>query len=149
MSIIIKKYTPAQTVGLYEKEAIINFLFTHLGEFGDDIEDIRKCLEYALNIGSHPGGLILSSWVGDTLIGAVILNKTGMEGYIPENILVYIATHADYRGQGVAKQLIQRAFDETQGDIALHVDHKNPARTLYEKLGFTNKYLEMRWKRSS
>ncbi len=33
------------------------------------------------------------------------------------------------------------------GDIALHVEPDNPARFLYEKYGFTNKYLEMRYKR--
>ena len=76
-----------------------------------------------------------------------IINKTGMAGYIPENILVYIATHSDYRGKGIGGQLIERAFKETEGDIALHVEPENPAKHLYEKLGFTNKYLEMRWKR--
>jgi [ribosomal protein S18]-alanine N-acetyltransferase len=149
MNLTIKKYSPADTVGLYEKETIIDFLYTHLDEFGDEKEDIRKCVEYALNAGKHPGGLVLSAWDGDTLTGATILNKTGMESYIPGNILVYIATHADYRGKGVGKQLIQKAFDETDGDIALHVEPNNPAKFLYEKLGFTNKYLEMRWKRPS
>jgi ribosomal protein S18 acetylase RimI-like enzyme len=31
-----------------------------------------------------------------------------------------------------------------RGNIALHVEPDNPAKILYEKLGFTNKYLEMR-----
>ena len=147
MNITFKKYFPAQTVGLYEKEEVVSFLHTHLDEFGDAKEDIRKCIEYALNAGKHPGGLILTAWDGDTIIGATIINKTGMSGYIPENILVYIATHSDYRGIGVGGQLIERAFKETEGDIALHVEPENPAKHLYEKLGFTNKYLEMRWKR--
>lgn len=149
MKITFKKYFPAQTVGLYEKEEIVSFLHQHLEEFGDNKEDIRKCIEYALNAGKHPGGLILSAWDNETLIGATIINKTGMEGYIPENILVYIATHSGYRGKGVGSQLMEQAFKETDGDIALHVEPNNPAKRLYEKLGFTNKYLEMRWKRPS
>ena len=32
----------------------------------------------------------------------------------------------------------------TSTDIALHVEKDNPAVFLYEKLGFENKYLEMR-----
>lgn len=149
MEITFKKYFPAHTVGLYEKEEIVTFLYQHLDEFGDTKEDIRKCIEYALNAGKHPGGLILSAWDGDQIVGATIINRTGMEGYIPENILVYIATHGGYRGKGIGKQLMQRAFEETSGDIALHVEPHNPAKHLYEKLGFTNKYLEMRWKRPS
>jgi [ribosomal protein S18]-alanine N-acetyltransferase len=149
MAINYEKYTPAQTVGLLEKESIISFLFKHLDEYGDAREDITKCVEYALNYGSHPGGVILCAWDERTPVGAAIINKTGMGGYIPENILVYLATHADYRGQGIGKNLMQLAFEATDGDIALHVEADNPARKLYEKLGFTNKYLEMRWKRPS
>jgi ribosomal protein S18 acetylase RimI-like enzyme len=69
-----------------------------------------------------------------------------MEGYIPENILVYIAVDGSQRGKGIGKTLMQKAISLAQGDIALHVEPDNPARHLYEKLGFTNKYLEMRLK---
>jgi ribosomal protein S18 acetylase RimI-like enzyme len=78
------------------------------------------------------------------MTGAVVMNKTGMESYIPENILVYIATHQAYRGKGLGKQLMQKAIELSEGGIALHVDPDNPARKLYERLGFENKYLEMR-----
>jgi ribosomal protein S18 acetylase RimI-like enzyme len=67
-----------------------------------------------------------------------------MGGYIPEHILVYIAVYPSTRGQGVGKQLMQTAIDLLPGGIALHVEPENPARKLYEALGFTNKYLEMR-----
>lgn len=70
-----------------------------------------------------------------------------MDSYIPENILVYIATHRDYRGKGLGKELMKIAINTTEGDIALHVDPDNPAIRLYEKLGFVNKYLEMRLKK--
>jgi ribosomal protein S18 acetylase RimI-like enzyme len=70
-----------------------------------------------------------------------------MSGYIPENILVYIAVHAKTRGQGVGKELMKQIIDHTDGDIALHVEPENPAKFLYEKFGFTNKYLEMRLKK--
>jgi ribosomal-protein-alanine N-acetyltransferase len=149
MDIKIKKYLPALTVGLFEKQAVVNFLFEHLDQYGDKKDDIMKCADYALNAGSHPGGVIISAWDDDKIIGATIINHTGMGGFIPENILVYIAIHQDYRGKGIGKQLMEAAFKETNGDIALHVEPDNPAKFLYEKLGFTNKYLEMRWKRPS
>ncbi|MDP5096315.1 MAG: GNAT family N-acetyltransferase, partial [Flavobacterium sp.] len=48
------------------------------------------------------------------------------------------------RGKGYGKQLMQKAIASVEGNIALHVEPNNPAKLLYEKLGFTNKYLEMR-----
>ena len=70
-----------------------------------------------------------------------------MSGYIPENILVYIAVNKNQRGKGVGKQIMQKAIANTDGDIALHVEKDNPAKFLYEKMGFTNPYLEMRLKK--
>ncbi len=130
---------------------IANFLFEHLEQYGDRREDILRCLDYAFSDSKEKGGFALlarDSDRDDAIIGAVIINRTGMGGYIPENILVYIATHGGYRGQGVGKELMQRTIDAATGDIALHVEPDNPARFLYEKFGFTNKYLEMRYKRA-
>ncbi len=127
-----------------EKNEIADFLFVHLDQYGDTKQDILKCLDYALSNYPHQGGFVLLARDGDTIAGAVVMNQTGMEGYIPENILVYIAVHKEYRGQGLGKQLMQKAIDLAKGNIALHVEPDNPAKGLYEKLGFTNKYLEMR-----
>ena len=130
-----------------KKQAIVDFLFKHLGEYGDPRKDILKAVDYALKEFASFGGLIVTSEDKGQITGAVVINQTGMGGYIPENILVYIATHADYRGQGIGKKLMEKTIDHVQGDIALHVEHNNPAKFLYEKMGFTNPYLEMRLKK--
>jgi len=70
-----------------------------------------------------------------------------MSGYIPDSILVYIATHRDYRGKGLGKKMMEKTLEITDGDVKLHVEPENPAKFLYEKFGFTSKYLEMRYKR--
>lgn len=131
------------------KESINDFLFKHLDEYGDAKEDIAKAMNYSLKENNTPGGFIVVSRDNDTITGAVVVNKTGMNGYIPDNILVYIATHRDYRGKGIGKQLMQKTIDTAEGDIALHVEPDNPAKNLYEHFGFTNKYLEMRLKKSN
>lgn len=132
--------------GLSEKEKkdFIEFLAQHLEQYGDSAADIGKAIDYASTLGGKPGGLLLSARSKGEMVGAVVINRTGMEGYIPENILVYIASHGSYRGQGIGKKLMQLAIEHTEGNIALHVEPDNPAKKLYEKLGFTNKYLEMR-----
>jgi ribosomal protein S18 acetylase RimI-like enzyme len=93
------------------------------------------------------GGVAVLAREEGRIVGAVIINKTGMSGYIPDNILVYIAVDASQRGKGLGKKLMTTAITMASGDIALHVEPDNPARKLYEKLGFTNKYLEMRLKK--
>jgi len=135
-----------------EKEEIVSFLHTHLDQYGDNKADITKAIDFALRINNPSvamtslGGMVLIAKEEGTIAGAVVMNRTGMSGYIPENILVYIAIHQDLRGKGYGRQLMEKAIDLTHGDIKLHVEKDNPARFLYEKLGFTNPYLEMRLK---
>ena len=129
---------------LLEKTEIANFLFEHLDQYGDKKEDIMKCLDYALSNFPHQGGFVLLAREEGEIVGAVVMNQTGMEGYIPENILVYIAVNSNQRGKGIGKTLMEKAINMAKGNIALHVEPDNPAKHLYEKLGFTNKYLEMR-----
>jgi ribosomal protein S18 acetylase RimI-like enzyme len=128
----------------FSRDDIAGFFYEHLDEYGDDKKHILSCIGYAY--GDKPGqnGFILVGQENGTIVGAVIINHTNMGGYIPENILVYIAVHGDYRGQGIGKQLMERTIEATDGDIALHVEPDNPAKYLYEKYGFTNKYIEMR-----
>lgn len=139
--------TSIDTATTLQKNEIADFLFTHLDQYGDKKEDIMKCLDYALSSFGHQGGYVVMARENNEIKGAVVVNKTGMSGYIPDNILVYIAVHSDQRGKGVGKELMQKAISMAKGDIALHVEPDNPAKFLYEKLGFTNKYLEMRLKK--
>ncbi len=131
-----------------EKEEVVAFLFQHLQEYGDKKEDISKCFDFAVKDSNEGlGGFVLILYENDEIDGVTIVNKTGMRGYIPENILVYIAVHENTRGKGFGKKLMNKAIELADGDIALHVEPNNPAKFLYEKLGFENKYLEMRLKK--
>ena len=141
----IKTFTEKNNPSLSEKEQITNFLYTHLENFGDPKNQITKAMDYALKETPSFGGFISVMYTNhDEIVGAVVVNETGMKGYIPENILVYIATHSAHRGKGLGKKLMTHAIETANGAIALHVEPDNPAKYLYEKLGFTNKYLEMR-----
>lgn len=137
------KNKPTET----ERNDFINFLHKQLEQYGDPKADIKKAISYALNEINSFGGFVLVCYEEKQLCGTVVINKTGMGGYIPENILVYIATHREMRGKGVGKRLMTEVIDKTDGDIALHVEKDNPAKFLYEKMGFTTPYLEMRLKK--
>lgn len=143
----IEALTSIDNATYLQKKEIADFLFSHLDEYGDPHEDIMKCLDYALDKAVDKGGFVVMGREQGDIVGAVVMNKTGMSGYIPENILVYIAVDASQRGKGLGKKLMGTAIGMANGGIALHVEPDNPARYLYEKLGFTNKYLEMRLKK--
>lgn len=130
-----------------EKKAVLDFLYENLENYGDPKADILKAIDYALKLSESFGGFVLSGTENDKVIGAVVVNKTGMKDYIPENVLVYIATHKDHRGKGIGKKLMLKAVAAAEGSLALHVEPDNPARFLYEKIGFTTKYIEMRYKK--
>lgn len=130
-----------------KKRELVDFLYKHLDQYGDPKADITKAVDYAIKEFISFGGFVLVMNEGAEIVGAVVINHTGMGGYIPENILVYIAIHKEHRGKGLGKTLMKQAIDHAKGDIALHVEADNPAKLLYEKMGFTNPYLEMRLKK--
>lgn len=144
----INIYTAQKPCNDKSYEAIAEFLYIHLEQYGDAKEYIKKAMDYALSKESAKGGLIIEAKDNNSVVvGAVVINNTGMKGYIPENILVYIAVDKEKRGMGIGKKLMNAAIDNTNGDIALHVEKDNPAKKLYEYFGFTNPYLEMRLKK--
>ena len=127
------------------QEQLVDFMYKHLDKFGDPKPAISKSIDYAFSKSEGKGGYIVLGYDNEELIGAVIMNDTGMKDYIPENILVYVAVKADQRGKGFGGKLINKAIEQADGDVALHVEYDNPAKRLYERLGFESKYAEMRF----
>ncbi len=128
------------------REKYVNFLYTYLDPFGDSKNAINKCLDYAFSEAEGKGGFLLAAKKDEQLVGALVMNKTGMQEYIPENILVYVAVDSEQRGQGIGRTIIEKALELAEGDVALHVEYENPAKRLYDRIGFDSKYAEMRYK---
>lgn len=139
---IIKIQSPADLKQYADTNAIVDFLYEHLDVFRDTKSAISKSIDY---IFSGNKGFILLAYDNTELIGCLIMNTTGMDEYIPANILVYVAVNKERRGQGIGKAIVQEAMKYVKGSIALHVEYDNPAIHLYERLGFRTKYAEMRW----
>ncbi|MBS3773762.1 MAG: GNAT family N-acetyltransferase [Bacteroidales bacterium] len=135
--------TPAD-LGELTKQQFVDFLHDHLDRFGDSKSAINKAIDYAFSEAEGKGGFLLAAYYNNDLAGALVMNKTGMSEYVPENILVYVAVNSKYRGKGLGGEIIKKSFELAQGDIKLHVEYDNPAKRLYEKLGMKTKYAEMR-----
>lgn len=132
-----------------DKQELVDFLHDQLEQYGDPKNQIERAIDYSLKEFDSFGGFVMLLKQQEQIRAAVVINRTGMDGYIPENILVYIAVDRNSRGEGLGRRLMTQAIAHAQGDIALHVEANNPAKILYEKLGFTNPYLEMRLKKGN
>jgi len=128
-------------------DQITTFLHTHLKPYEDTPQDIRKGLDYAFSEEPGKGGFVLIAHENSNLNGALVMLNTGMEGFVPGSLLLFIAVHQDLRGKGIGGRLIEEAKTLTNGDICLHVEYDNPAKRLYERSGFSTKYAEMRFRR--
>jgi ribosomal-protein-alanine N-acetyltransferase len=143
-NISYKKLSRIEICNPSYQQQLVSFLHKSLEKYRDPEEDIRACLDYII----HPekgGYVFVAHDERQELHGVIFLAKTNMELFVPEYLLVYIATSPELRGQGLGKNLINLARVSVKAPIALHVEYDNPAKKLYEKLGFSSKYAEMRW----
>lgn len=115
--------------------------------FEDTVPEIKDGLEYALDSSGSRGGFILAAMEDDRLAGALVMLNTNMSGYVPENLLLYVAVDSELRGKGIGTKLIEKAIELCRGSVKLHVEYDNPAKKLYERIGFVSKYADMRYSR--
>ncbi|MFB9057984.1 GNAT family N-acetyltransferase [Mariniflexile ostreae] len=113
------------------------------GEFGDGKSAVKKSLLYASKEIPGLGGFVFTMEHKTEIVGALVVNKTGMNEYMSENILVNIAVKKSYRGRGIAKELITYMIKYCKGDISLHINENNPVVELFKNRGFKPKNIEM------
>lgn len=126
---------------------ITNFLYANLGEFKDRKSAIRKSIMYAAKEMPGLGGYVFIMEDKGEIVGAVVVNRTGMNEYLSENILVYLAVKEGFREEGIAKKLLDHTVRYCKGDIATHINIENPVKELFEKQGFKSRNIEMRLER--
>ncbi|MBN1825217.1 MAG: GNAT family N-acetyltransferase [Candidatus Eisenbacteria bacterium] len=127
-----------------DRDRLVRFFHDHMKPYEDRIEDIRDALDYAFSESDRAGGFLVLAETGGELVGALLMLRTGMSGYVPDHILLFVGVRSDLRGRGLGGRIVRRALEECDGDVKLHVEYDNPAKRLYKRLGFTSKYAEMR-----
>ena len=126
---------------------LATFFHETMKPYEDTLEDVDRALGYALVPGEGQGGYLALDHDGPTIKGCVCMLNTGMGGYVPATILLFVSVAPSGRGRGLGEKLIRFALDHCQGDVKLHVEYDNPAKRLYERMGFQSKYAEMRLQR--
>lgn len=126
-----------------EKGSLVAFICRHTANTNK--KDVIEALDYALKEKPSFGGFILAMKKDHAFIASIVVNNTGMQGYKPNNIFVYVTIHEDYKNdEKVLKEIMCKALDMSNGDVALHIDPKSPIIKFYQKLGFTQRTLELR-----
>ena len=125
-------------------EAVVKFFHEKMKPYHDTIEDVRSGLDYAFSDAEGKGGFLIVACHNKAMVGGITVLDTGMAGYIPAHVLLFVAVDPYLRGRGLGERLIRAALQRTDGAMKLHVEPDNPARRLYKRVGFTTKYLEMR-----
>jgi len=110
----------------------------------DTEADIHRALDYCFSEAEGKGGFMVLAGMDRRLVGAIVMLDTGMGGYVPEHILLFISVDPELRGRGLGHRLIEKALKSCEGSVKLHVEYDNPAKRLYERVGFVSKYAEMR-----
>jgi len=128
-------------------DALAAFLNESLKPYEDTLADIRRGIDDAFEQRGGRRGFVLIAETDRRPAGALVMLRTGMKGYVPENLLLFVAVAPSLRGRSIGRRLVRRAIELTDGDIKLHVEQDNPAQRLYEQVGFQSKYTEMRYVR--
>lgn len=143
----IKTFDAFSRLSFIDINRITNFLFENSGPFKDPKSGIHKSILYAAKEISGLGGYVFIVEDKNEILGAAVVNKTGMNEYLSENILVNVAVKENSRRKGIAKKLIKHTITYCKGDIAIHINKDNPAILLFKKEGFKVKNIEMRLER--
>ncbi len=127
-----------------DPDALAENLHQWMKPYEDTLEDIRRGIDNSLSNHPAPGGFLVICRISGRVAGILVMISTGMKGYAPESMLLFVGVDPLCRNQGIGRKLIERALKESAGSVKLHVEYDNPAKRLYDRLGFTTKYAEMR-----
>jgi len=127
------------------RDALAAFLHHTMKPWEDTLADILRAFDYCFSTAEGKGGFVLIAMQERELVGVVVFLRTGMEGYVPGHMLLFVSVKPALRGRGFGRKLIERGLARCDGPVKLHVEYDNPAKRLYEKVGFASKYAEMRY----
>lgn len=128
----------------YDRTELVDFFHQTMKPWEDTHGDISRGLEYVFSKDQGKGGFLVLAAEKRRICGALLMLNTGMGGFVPENLLLFVSVEPSQRGKGLGTKLVEMSLAECTGAVKLHVDYENPAKRLYERLGFKNKYAEMR-----
>lgn len=126
-----------------QKSAIVQFLKNNLESSWLEEPSILKAVEYATKEIPSFGGFILTTETDEEIVAALVVNKTGLSGLMPEYVAVLQATKTIAKGKLIARKLEEKAIVLSQGDIANLVTDFGPKELMLEEMAPAAKMLPL------
>ena len=147
----LELFTPFDKPTYSTTTQMIGFLHNHSNEVSRrNKEDIRKSIEYALKERASLGGYIVVIKNDNKLVGVSILNKTGLEGIMPDYILSHMAIDNKFgKGSSWEQILLKKTLELCNGNVAFLVQANNPMVDACIEQGFEYKRLELVYSKAS
>ena len=121
-------------ISFSKKNAIVRFLQKHLEASWVEETAILKAVEYATKEIPSFGGFVLTAEKNEEIVAALIVNKTGLSGIMPEYVAVLKAIKPIAKVKVIARKLEEKAITLSQGDIANLITDFGPRELLLEDL---------------
>jgi len=115
----ISKYDAFSTMNFFKKTALVEFLCAVNEIPASKRERVVQSIDYALKETISFGGFIVSLEKEDKFIGAVIVNKSGMGGFLPDNLVVLSGVAPVAAQEEIIALLLKEADMYTMGNIAI------------------------------
>jgi hypothetical protein len=124
-----KIYDAYTGISLFKKNTIVQFLLKNLASARLEGSVILKAIESATKEIPSFGGFVITVEEENEIIAALVVNKTGLGGILPEYIAVFQATKPVAKAKIIARKLEEKAIVLSQGDISL-LSKSNSAKTI-------------------
>lgn len=129
-----KHYDAYTGISFSQKNAIVQFLKHNLGAAWVEETAILKAIEYAVKEIPSFGGFILIAEDAQEIVAALVVNKTGLSGLMPEYVAVLQATKPIAKGKVITRKLEEKAIALSQGDIANLITDFGPKELFLEDM---------------
>lgn len=141
----LELFTPFDKPTFSTANQIVGFIYEHTTESARrNKDDIRKSMEYALKERMSLGGFVVIVRKDHQIVGVSVLNKTGLEGIMPDYILSHMAIDSESGLENIREQLLlKKTLELCNGNVAFLIEANNPMVEACIEQGFEYKRLEL------
>jgi hypothetical protein len=145
METSIQLYNAFSGLNPMDQISLLNFFRQNAVD--TELSAIQESLDCALKNKPSFGGFVLTHQCQGRIVAALVVNKTGMECFKSEHLLVLATLHKDFTEHPeFLEALIQKAIYQTGGDISFYAKSKHPAILMAKRMGFSEQFVELKFK---